>query len=165
MQTTRNRPQLLILAGITALVLLAGLVWLVSGLVQDLYPVTINGTRVPPLPALDARLVAQGKQIYVRNCAVCHGANLEGQANWKTPLADGSYPAPPHSNSGHTWHHADDQLRQIIAQGGAALYGGKMPAFGQTLSTDEIYAVVEYIKSFWGLEQRRYQWWISNTRP
>ena len=42
----------------------------------------------------DKQLVANGKKIYVAHCASCHGAKLEGQANWKERGADGLYHAP-----------------------------------------------------------------------
>ncbi len=43
----------------------------------------------------DATVVARGKAVYVSHCAACHGANLEGQADWRTPLPSGRLPAPP----------------------------------------------------------------------
>src|SRR5690349_4906950 len=56
----------------------------------------------------NASQVASGKAIYAANCASCHGANLEGQANWKSRNPIGRMPAPPHDDTGHTWHHPDD---------------------------------------------------------
>jgi mono/diheme cytochrome c family protein len=87
----------------------------------------------------------EGRELYVTYCASCHGANLQGQPDWKQPLADGTMPAPPHDASGHTWHHADELLFQIIKEGGQ----GGMPAFGAQLSDDQIWAVLAYIKSTW----------------
>ena len=29
--------------------------------------------------------LAMGAQLYAENCASCHGAALEGEANWRTP--------------------------------------------------------------------------------
>ena len=39
----------------------------------------------------DKQLVADGKQIYAKNCASCHGAKLEGQPDWRTRQANGRY--------------------------------------------------------------------------
>ena len=58
----------------------------------------------------DGKLVALGQQIYAEQCAACHGDNLEGQANWQSRHEDGRLPAPPHDETGHTWHHADELL-------------------------------------------------------
>jgi mono/diheme cytochrome c family protein len=126
-------------------------------------PVVINNTPAPPLPTLDAVAVAQGQALYRQQCAECHGQDLEGAPEWKKPLADGSLPAPPHDGSGHTWHHPDDLLLQIIAQGGDAAYNSKMPGFSEKLSQPEMLAILEYIKASWAQEEREFQWWISAT--
>mgnify|MGYP003430167841 CR=1 FL=1 len=34
----------------------------------------------------NARQVAAGKVVYDRHCAACHGANLEGQPEWRSRL-------------------------------------------------------------------------------
>lgn len=104
----------------------------------------------------DARLVAQGQLVYDQYCASCHGGNLEGQPNWKQELPEGGRPAPPHDETGHTWHHADDLLFDIVKRGPEAMrlpgYVYRMPAFGGALSDDEIWAVLAYIKSRWPAE-------------
>lgn len=126
--------------------------------------VTINGTTVPPAPTLAAAEIARGAELYAQHCAACHGAQLEGQPNWKTTLADGARPAPPHDASGHTWHHSDAVLRWITAQGGGAFSAqSRMPAFGQTLSAAEVEAILTFIKSRWGPAEREYQWWMTAT--
>jgi hypothetical protein len=61
----------------------------------------------------DAQLVASGARVYAQHCASCHGANLEGQPNWKDRLPNGRLPAPPHDASRHTCHHADEVLFDI----------------------------------------------------
>ena len=101
----------------------------------------------------DAALVASGKQIYKEQCASCHGANLEGQPNWRVRLPNGRLPAPPHDQSGHSWHHTDDILFKITKLGSAALVGGgyesDMRGFDEELSDEKIIAVLSYIKSTW----------------
>ncbi|MFT7596805.1 MAG: mono/diheme cytochrome c family protein [Paracoccaceae bacterium] len=95
----------------------------------------------------------QGATLYADNCASCHGADLKGQANWRAPDADGFMPAPPHDETGHTWHHPDTQLIAITRAGTEALIGGnyqsRMIGFGDTLSDTQIRAVLAYIKSTW----------------
>ena len=41
-----------------------------------------------------ADIIAQGRQIYADQCAACHGAELEGQPGWRSPLPSGRLPAP-----------------------------------------------------------------------
>ena len=107
----------------------------------------------------DADLVALGEKVYAAECAVCHGADLGGQANWRERRADGRLPAPPHDESGHTWHHPDAQLIELTKRGIAAMVGGgyesDMPAYENVLSDEEIVAVLSYIKSRWPDEVRR----------
>jgi len=99
------------------------------------------------------RVVALGEQLYARDCASCHGANLDGEPNWRNRRSDGRLPAPPHDETGHTWHHPDDMLFRITKDGPAAMagegYESDMPAYGDTLSDAEIVAVLSYIKAQW----------------
>lgn len=107
--------------------------------------------------------VAQGKAVYDRYCAACHGARLEGQPNWRERLPSGRMPAPPHDASGHTWHHPDSVLFGITKHGlvpgkyAPPRYESDMPAFGAALSDADIHAVLAYIKSSWPEEIRRAQ--------
>lgn len=113
----------------------------------------------PVLRPDDARLVAQGQQVYAARCAACHGQRLEGQPNWRSPGADGRLPAPPHDASGHTWHHTDDLLFRITKFGVAKAaklkdHESSMPAFEGQLSDQEIVAALSWIKAQWPAEIR-----------
>ncbi|MBE0454820.1 MAG: cytochrome c [Roseovarius sp.] len=105
------------------------------------------------LPWQDAEVVALGAMVYEAECAVCHGANLEGQPDWKSRDADGYLPAPPHDASGHTWHHPDAQLLDILRRGTEAVVGlgyrSRMPGYKGRLTEAEMRAVLAYIKSTW----------------
>lgn len=105
-------------------------------------------------PSSDAETVKLGAQLYAQYCAACHGAKLEGQPNWRQRLPNGRLPAPPHDESGHTWHHPDAVLFAITKNGLVPPYAPKdyesdMPAFRDKLSDAEIRAVLEYIKTHW----------------
>lgn len=106
----------------------------------------------------DRELVQLGRTVYAAQCASCHGGKLEGQADWRTRLPDGSLRAPPHDETGHTWHHPDAQLFEVVKKGGQAMapagFKSNMPAFGGTLSDREILASLAYIKSRWPAEVR-----------
>lgn len=102
-------------------------------------------------------MVAQGQEIYAARCASCHGAGLEGEPDWKSPGADGLMPAPPHDETGHTWHHPDQVLFDLTKLGVAKAanlpgYKSAMPAFGAALSDREIVAVLSWIKAQWPAE-------------
>lgn len=120
----------------------------------------------------DAAQVARGKPLYAAHCAACHGANLEGQPDWRRRLASGRMPAPPHDDSGHTWHHPDEVLFGIAKEGlvpgryAPPGYQSDMPAFGKLLSDDDIRAVLAYIQSRWSKEAwRGREEMLRNRRP
>ncbi|WP_286829231.1 MULTISPECIES: c-type cytochrome [Kordiimonas] len=99
-------------------------------------------------------LVASGQRLYGQYCAACHGANLEGQPNWRERKPNGRLPAPPHDETGHTWHHPDAVLFAITKYGPAAVVGDEsyqsdMPAYDGILTDREILATLSYIKSRW----------------
>lgn len=105
----------------------------------------------------DSAKVALGQKVYAEHCAACHGAKLEGQPEWQRRLPTGRLPAPPHDETGHTWHHADHVLFGITKNGLVAPYAPRgyesdMPAFGGKLPDNEIWAVLAFIKSRWPRE-------------
>lgn len=105
----------------------------------------------------DAAQVARGSTLYGAHCASCHGARLEGQPDWRRRLPNGRLPAPPHDDSGHTWHHPDADLLAMIRDGivpplAPEGYQSDMPAYANTLSEDDIRAVLAYIESHWSPE-------------
>lgn len=105
------------------------------------------------IPHDDPRAVAAGRTLYAEHCAACHGADLEGEPDWRERDADGYLPAPPHDETGHTWHHPDAQLFDITKRGIEAVVGGgyrsRMIGYDGILTDDEILAVLAYIKSTW----------------
>jgi mono/diheme cytochrome c family protein len=121
----------------------------------------------PPLDATPEQ-IAKGRQLYAVHCAACHGAKLEGQPKWRERLPNGRFPAPPHDATGHTWHHPDALLFNIVKNGiepyAPAGYRSDMPAFAKTLADDDIRAVLAYIKSTWPDEQRKLQAQMNASR-
>lgn len=144
--------------GITIMVAMA-LLWIG----KDLYNAAVSprGFYIDPR---DQTLVAKGRSLYVSHCAACHGSSLQGQQpNWRERRADGRLPAPPHDESGHTWHHPDAVLFDITRNGmvpgrtAPEGYESDMPAYAGILSDAEIIAVLAYIKSTWPPEIRELQ--------
>jgi mono/diheme cytochrome c family protein len=109
----------------------------------------------------DPAQVSLGRELYKEHCASCHGAQLEGQPNWRVRDDGGYLPAPPHDETGHTWHHPDPVLLDITKNGTAAAappgYRTTMMGFAEQLSDREIWAVLAFIKSRWPAEIRRRQ--------
>lgn len=113
------------------------------------------------LPVLNPDMVRTGRQIYLSNCAACHGPNAEGAPGWQRPDVKGNLPPPPHDDSGHTWRHSDQQLTEIILDGLRDPFNKTpeltMPPFRGKLSDQDVEALIMYFKSLWSDEHRRYQ--------
>ena len=109
-----------------------------------------------------------GGALYEKHCASCHGKDLEGQPDWMARKEEGRLPAPPHDETGHTWHHFDRQLLAITRDGLAAIapgYETDMPAFGELLSDEEILSILDYIKGHWPEREKGYQEARSRADP
>ena len=115
--------------------------------------------------ALASDDLARGAALYAEHCASCHGAELEGAPDWRRRGADGLYPAPPHDETGHTWHHGDQLLFDYTKLGGEALlalsgitnFESGMPGFAELLTDDQIRDILAFIKSTWPEQLRRHQ--------
>jgi S-disulfanyl-L-cysteine oxidoreductase SoxD len=136
-----------VIVGIGASVAVAGGVFVLAG---------SSGTDSAPRSPRpdDAAVLAVGEAVYKTHCASCHGAELQGQPEWRTRGTDGRLPAPPHDASGHTWHHPDETLFRITKYGvakaaGLKDYASAMPAYEGVLGDDDIVAVLSWIKSRW----------------
>ncbi|MEM6986150.1 MAG: c-type cytochrome [Pseudomonadota bacterium] len=106
---------------------------------------------------LQDRDLRVGQSLYTQHCAVCHGAALQGQPDWRVRNPDGTLPAPPHDETGHTWHHENGYLFTYTKYGGTAVMArmalqdmrSGMPAFGSVLPDEAIWAVLAFIQSTW----------------
>lgn len=117
-----------------------------------------------PITAADPaneRAVNMGETLYGEHCADCHGDNLQGQPDWKVRTADGTLPAPPHDETGHTWHHNDQLLFSYTKLGGEGVLPEgtttAMPAFGEDISDEQIWAILSFIKSRWPIDVQQRQ--------
>lgn len=105
----------------------------------------------------NATQVAAGERVYHTYCAACHGAGLEGQPEWRRRLPSGRLPAPPHDDTGHTWHHSNAELIAMVSHGmvpplAPEGYESDMPAYADILTDEDIRAVLAFIQSHWSDE-------------
>jgi mono/diheme cytochrome c family protein len=147
-----------------------GVLALVFGLLVLAIVVAMRPTQSSRADPDDSQQVAIGASVYERACASCHGVKLEGQPNWQARLPNGRMPAPPHDASGHTWHHPDSLLFGMTKHGllpgkyAPPGYESDMPSFAGTLSDEEIWAVLAYIKSSWPPNIRKAQEKVTRDR-
>ena len=113
-----------------------------------------------PITIESKLMIARGKIAYENNCVSCHMINLAGAENWRGLDEDGHRKAPPLNGTGHTWHHDDKTLHNIIKYGLVNLidgYEGKMIGFKDNLSDKDIDSVLAYIKSYWPKDKYEHQ--------
>ena len=80
-----------------------------------------------------------GAQVYSQRCALCHGPTGHGDG----PAAASLNPKPRnHTDGSYMNSRTDDQLLEVIRNG-----KGAMPAWGKTLSDEEIHAVLKHVRS------------------
>jgi protein SCO1 len=106
----------------------------------------------------DVAKVTAGKLVYQRWCAGCHGRRLQGQPLWQLEDQYAGRRAPAHDQSGHTWAHSDEELFYMARDGrfpssspAAPTY---MPAYADSLTDQQILAVIAYIKGTWPIGLR-----------
>ena len=100
---------------------------------------------------MDFSQISRGGKLFQQNCAVCHGKQAEGAANWQQMDDNGKFPPPPLNGTAHAWHHPHTVLVNTIKNGTAKL-GGNMPAWKDKLSDEEINAIIVWFQSKWSDE-------------
>lgn len=144
-------------------------VWLVMNLVAmacllRFGPVSATDMETPNPPAGhfanadDTSTVAAGKVLYMHVCASCHGKRLQGQPLWQLEDRYFGQRAPAHDQTGHTWAHSDEDLFRMTRDGRfpgtPPSNDSHMPAFGKSLSDEQILSVIAFIKATWPLGLR-----------
>ena len=113
------------------------------------------GCSAPAEGGASPEAIGQGKVIYSERCATCHGDAATGIGR-----ADLAYPV--HGPDGHTWHHADGQLADIIL--GRFTYPGRMmPSFADVVTEKQVDDVLAYLKQGWLPEQVAFQKQVSEN--
>jgi mono/diheme cytochrome c family protein len=92
-----------------------------------------------PLPA-NAATIADGKEAFSHYCVACHG--LDGQ-NTGVPFANRMSPPVPLLSGKDVQAYTDGQLKWVIDYG---IWPSGMPGSKDTLSDDEIWSIVVYLR-------------------
>lgn len=99
--------------------------------------------KVPNPVKVSAPSVAIGRERYVTMCAPCHG--LEAKGGVTGPVATKFIPPPDLTNAELQKARTDGYWHSYIMVGGAV-----MPAYGETMSSQEAWHVVNYLRSLAG---------------
>jgi mono/diheme cytochrome c family protein len=158
-----KKRNIAIIAGVLVAALLGLAGWLYFGVLEEQSREADASPYIEWMfiDAGDFELVRDGRKVYEAYCAECHGYGLKGEPNWQRRGPDGVLPAPPHDETGHTWHHPDAVLFATVKLGGQAFMPtgmtSGMPGYADILSDREIEASLAYIKSRWPSKIRRQQ--------
>lgn len=113
------------------------------------------GANVVPA-GLDAPAkIAEGGQIYVQTCAVCHGQPGVDP----TPIAKGLNPTPP--DLFRATREPDPQENFQFIKHGIKMTG--MPAFGPTQSDDQVWALVAFLNVLPGIKPEAFALAVAGT--
>jgi putative copper export protein len=130
------------------LALMAGLIWYSNKVIDDapfLDPILIEASPVSYYQSptgFTSDSVAQGAHLFAENCVPCHGVDGRGDG----PAAAG-LPVPPANLAlEHVWGHSDGEMFWWLTKGIEVRgHGIVMPAFGEVLSDDDRWALIDYI--------------------
>lgn len=100
-------------------------------------PPTAKEEKSPLKPS--SALVKQGRAVFTANCQKCHGPEAKGDG----PDSDPRAPAADLTDEYRYELNPEGVLYHKILDG----HPPEMPAFGKQLSTNQIWQVVEYLKS------------------
>lgn len=120
--------------GIAALLL--GVVLLFQARIDPALANAETGSAIDPA---DVAMVTRGEAIYGSACLSCHGPGLRGDG----PAGTGMQPPPADFLQPHTMVHSEADLIYWVRNG---KQGTGMPAFGDTLSDQEMLDVLSYIE-------------------
>ena len=86
---------------------------------------------------------AAGKQVFLQNCAMCHGNEGKGDG----PAAPGFNPRPANFTEAKRMATSEEKQLKIVTNGGASeKLSALMPGFGDSLSDQQLRDVVAFVR-------------------
>ena len=116
----------------------AGLVPIDGG--EAIYRATDGAALISPIKASEPFVITRGKAVYLTFCAQCHGLNHDGNGT----VGQSFQPLPYDLRSPVVQYKPEGSLFKSISYG---IPGGRQPALDTTVTVDDRWCVIAYIKS------------------
>ena len=118
----------------------------VAGLLDGPEPRAVPDPGVPPPSTPDT--VSHGRAVYAdAGCASCHGARGKGDGDSAQDLKDAAgRPIKPADFTAGVYRGGSDP-RDVYYRIATGMEGTPMPAYGDALSRDDLWALVDYIRA------------------
>lgn len=107
---------------------------------EAVYRATAGVDLVSPLKASEPAVIARGKAVYLTFCAQCHGYRYDGIG----AVGQSFQPLPADLRSPGVQSKPDGELFKTISYG---IPGGRQPALDNTITIDDRWHVIAYVKS------------------
>jgi cytochrome c oxidase cbb3-type subunit 2 len=120
------------------------------GVVKEFAGIKKAGTpiKVPPAPAASPELLTKGKQVYERlACATCHGTTGHADGPSSLTLKDDSKRKVWPADLTLGEFKGGSEPRDLYLRLATGLDGSPMPSYATKATSDEIWALVHYVRS------------------
>ena len=107
---------------------------------EAIYRASAGINLISPLNVSQPAVISRGRAVYLTYCAQCHGYNYDG----KGTVGQSFYPLPTDLRSSKVQLTPDGELFKSISYG---IPGGRQPPLQTTVTPDDRWRVIAYIKS------------------
>jgi len=107
---------------------------------EAFYRVSAGMELTAPLNMNEAAMITRGRAVYLTYCAQCHGNNHDGKGS----VGQSFHPLPTDLRSSQVQSKPDGELFKTVSYG---IPGGRQPALQTTITIDDRWRVVAYVKS------------------
>ena len=107
---------------------------------EAIYRATAGVDLISPLNISQDYVINRGKAVYLTFCAQCHGLNYDGQGT----VGQSFHPLPTNMRSPKVQSKPDGELFKSVSYG---VPGGRQPALHTTITIDDRWHVVAFVKS------------------
>jgi mono/diheme cytochrome c family protein len=107
---------------------------------EAIYRATAAANLISPLDIAQTDVLTRGKSVYLTYCAQCHGYNYDGQGT----VGQSFQPLPADLRTPAVQSKPEGELFKSVSYG---IPGGRQPALHSTITIDDRWHVIAFVKS------------------